>query len=111
MVDESEELLKLAADSLKKSIEYAVRQMNARKVRGEAKLRWSRTLIKQVEALVKVAEAQNKLKGKPEAGIDLASYLSAVQEKLPREYTTRKFVKIVDKARAGGLRYERIHVE
>ena len=110
MVDEPEELLKLAADSLKKSIDFAVRQMNARKVRGEAKLRWSRTLTKQVEALVKVAEAQEKLKGKSGADLDLSSYLSVVKEKLPREYTTRKFVKIVDKARAGGLRYERIRV-
>ena len=110
MVDEPEELLKLAADSLKKSIDFAVRQMNARKVRGEAKLRWSRTLTKQVEALVKVAEAQEKLKGKSGADLDLSSYLSVVKEKLPREYTTRKFVKIVDRARAGGLRYERIRV-
>jgi len=111
LVNESEELLLLAAENLKKSIEYAVRQMNARKVRGEAKLRWSRTLTKQVEALVKVAEALNKLETKSGEGLDLSSYLSVVQEKLPREYTTRKFVRIVDKARAGGLRYERIHVE
>ena len=111
MVDKSEELLLLAADNLKMSIDYAVRQMNARKVRGEVKLRWSRTLTKQVEALVKVAEALSKLKGKSGSDLDIASFLSGVQEMVPREYTTRKFVRIVDRARASGLRYERIHVQ
>jgi len=46
--------LLLAAENLKKSIEFTVRQLNARKVRGEMKLRWSRSLVRQVEALVKV---------------------------------------------------------
>jgi hypothetical protein len=39
-------LLLLAAENLKKNTEFTVGQLNARKVRGEMKLRWSRSLVR-----------------------------------------------------------------
>jgi porphobilinogen deaminase len=103
----AEGLLLTAAESLKKSIEYAVKQMNTRKVRGEVKLRWSRALTKQVEALVKVAEALNRMEGKSGADEDLASYLSVVEQKVPQKFATRRLTRIIRKVRLSGPRYER----
>ena len=91
----SEELLLMAAENLKKSIEHAVRQLEAKKVRGEMKLRWSRSLTRQVEALVKVAEALNKIGSKSVVEMDLASYLSGLQARVPERFVTRKFSRIV----------------
>ena len=101
----SEELLLMAAENLKRSIEHAVRQLEARKVRGEMKLRWSRSLTRQVEALVKVAEALNKIGSKSAVDVDLASYLSGLEARVPRRFASRKFVKIVGKTRVSCLRY------
>jgi len=95
----SEKLLLMSAENLKKSIEYAVRQMSATKVRGEMKLRWSRSLTRQVEALVKVAEALNKIGSKSAADMDLASYLSGLETKVPRRFVTKKFTRIVRRSR------------
>lgn len=96
----SEELLLMAAENLKRSIEYAVRKLDARKVRGEAKLRWSRSLTRQVEALVKVAEALNKIGSKSAVDMDMATYLSSLKSKVPEKFVTKKFVRIVRKMRA-----------
>jgi len=96
----SEELLLMAAENLKRSIEYAVRKLDARKVRGEVKLRWSRSLTRQVEALVKVAEALNKIGSKSAADMDMATYLSGLESKVPTRFVTKKFVRIVRKMRA-----------
>jgi hypothetical protein len=41
----------MAAESLKGSIEFTVRQLKAEKVNGEMKIKWSRALVRQVEAL------------------------------------------------------------
>jgi len=101
----SEELLLMAAENLKKSIEHAVRQLGARKVRGEMKLRWSRSLTRQVEALVKVAEALDKIGSRSAADMDLASYLSVIEARVPRRFVTKKFVRIVDRTRVRRSRY------
>jgi len=101
----SEELLLMAAENLKKSIEHAVRQLEARKVRSEMKLRWSRSLTRQVEALVKVAEALNKIGSGSEAGVDLASYLSVLERRVPKRFVTKKFARIVGKMRISESRY------
>ena len=91
----SEELLLMAAENLKRSIEFAVRKLDARKVRGEVKLRWSRSLTRQVEALVKVAEALNKIGSKSAVDMDMATYLSGLESKVPTRFVTKKFVRIV----------------
>ena len=57
----SKGFLLMAAENLRRSIEFSVGQLRAKKVRGEVKLRWSRSLARQVEALVKVAEALNRI--------------------------------------------------
>jgi len=99
----SEELLLMAAENLKKSIEHAVRQLEAKKVRGEMKLRWSRSLTRQVEALVKVAEALSKIGSKSAADMDLASYLSDVEKKVPEKFVTKKFARIIARTRISGF--------
>jgi hypothetical protein len=98
----SDELLSLAAENLKKSIEYAVSQLGAKKVRGEMKLRWSRSLTKQVEALVKVAEALNETSSKSAVDVDFASYLSGVQTRVPRRYVSKRLDRIVRRTQSGG---------
>lgn len=94
----SEELLLLAADNLKKSIEHAIKQLGTKKVRSDMKLRWSRSLTKQVEALVKVSEALNKIGSKSAENIDLAIYLSYLETKIPKKFA-KKFTKIIKKHR------------
>jgi len=101
----SEKLLLMSAENLKKSIEYAVRQLTAKKVRCEVKLRWSRSLTRQVEALVKVAEALNKIGSKSATDMDLASYLSGLETKIPRRFVTKKFSGIVRRSRVSWSRY------
>ena len=101
--DASEDLLLLAADAIHKSIEQALRQLNARRVRSEMKLRWSRSLIQQVEGLIKVADALDKLGSKSSANLDLSSYLSAVQEKVPKQFESRRLKKILRKYSTSGL--------
>jgi len=101
----SEDLLLLAADAIRKSIEQSLRQLNARRVRSEMKLRWSRSLVQQVEGLVKVAEALDKLGSKSSASLDLSSYLSAVQEKVPKQFESRRLKKIFCRYHASGLTY------
>ena len=85
----------MAADNLRKSIEHSVRQLGARKVRGEMKLRWSRSLTRQVEALVKVAEALNKIGGKSAADLDLSSYLSGLETRVPERFVSRRLAHAV----------------
>ena len=97
MVEGSEELLLMAAENLKRSIELTVRQLEARKVRSEMKLRWSRSLTRQVQALVIVAEALNKIGSKSTADLDLASYLSTMESRVPRTYSSRRLARVVVK--------------
>jgi len=104
----SEDLLLTAADILRRSIEHTVRQLGSRKVRGEMKLRWSRSLTRQVEALVKVAEALNKIGSKSAADLDLSSYLSLLESRVPKKLATKKFYRIVAKHRGSVIRYGRI---
>ena len=103
----SEELLLMAAENLKKSIEHAVRQLEARKVRGEMKLRWSRSLTRQVEALVKVAEALNKIGSKSAVDWDLASYLSGLGARVPKKFVSRRLAYAVRRSELSVLRYDR----
>jgi hypothetical protein len=98
-------LLLLAAENLKRSIEFTVGQLNARKVRGEMKLRWSRSLVRQVEALVKVVEALNKVGGKGGAELDLASYLAMIESKVPKRFVCREFAGIVRRVQTRASRY------
>jgi hypothetical protein len=93
-------LLLLAAENLKRSIEFTVGQLNARKVRGEMKLRWSRSLVRQVEALVKVVEALNKVGGKPGVELDLASYLAGLEGKIPKRFVSKELAGIVGRVQA-----------
>ncbi|HKZ93517.1 MAG TPA: hypothetical protein VJ249_02900 [Candidatus Bathyarchaeia archaeon] len=95
----SEELLLMAAENLKRSIELTVRQLQAKKVRGEMKLRWSRSLTRQVQALVVVAEALNKIGSKSAVDLDLASYLSAVESRVPKTYASRRLALMVIKTK------------
>ena len=91
----AEGLLLLAAEHLRRSIEVAVRQLNARKVRGEMKLKWSRALTGQVEALVKIAQALSRIEGESGVGMDLATFLSDVERKVPRRYVSRRLARAV----------------
>jgi hypothetical protein len=107
---DSERLLVMAAENLKKSIEHSVGQLGMKRVRGEMKLRWSRSLTRQVEALVKVAEALNKIGGGSAVDIDLASYLSGLETRVPRKFATKKLCRIAKKYRRSGLMYGRYRV-
>jgi hypothetical protein len=75
-------MLLLATDNLRKGIEYAVRQVRSKKVDPGTKLRWMRALTRQVEALVKVVEAQNNIGSKSAGCLDLAAYLSSVEKRI-----------------------------
>jgi len=75
----------MATENLKKGIEYAVHQIRSKRVDPDTKLRWMRSLTRQVEALVKVAEALNNIEGKSASEIDLATYLSSVETRVPAE--------------------------
>jgi len=97
-------LLLMAAENLKRSIEFTIGQLNARKVRSEMKLRWSRSLVRQVEALVKVVEALNKVGGKSGVELDLASYLAGLESKIPKRFVSREFTGIVRKTQARASR-------
>jgi len=96
---EGEDLLRLAAEALMRSIEFALGQLNARKVNGEMKLRWSRSLVRQVEALINVVEAMGRVGVKSELELDLASYLSYVEGKVPRRFVTEEFSGLVRRVR------------
>ena len=97
----AEGLLLSAAGHLRLSIELAVRQLNARKVRGEMKLRWSKVLTGQVEALIKIAEALSRIEGGSGVGMDLASFLSDVERRVPRRYVSRRLARAVRAVCAG----------
>jgi hypothetical protein len=75
-------MLFLASDNLRKGIEYAIHQIRSKKVSPAAKLRWMRALTRQVEALVKVVEAQSNIGSKPGDRLDLATFLSSVQSRI-----------------------------
>jgi len=78
----SEGFLLKSAEHLQKGIDYTVRQLNSRKISDERKMRWIRSLTRQIEALVKVVEALNNMGSKSAGSIDLATYLSSVEEKV-----------------------------
>ena len=78
----SERFLLKSAEHLQKGIEYAVRQLNSRKIGDERKMRWIRSLTRQIEALVKVVEALHNIGSKSAGGLDLATYLSSVRERV-----------------------------
>jgi hypothetical protein len=100
----------MAAGNLKRSIEHSVRQLGVKRVRAEMKLRWSRSLTRQVEALVKVAEALNKIGSKSAADIDLASYLSSLETRVPSRFATKKYSRILRKYSRSGLIHARRRV-
>jgi len=78
----ADDMLVLATDNLRKGIEYAVRQVRSKKVDPSTKLRWMRALTRQVEALVKVVEAQSNIGSKSAGSLDLATFLSSVQKRI-----------------------------
>ena len=92
-------LLLTASEALKRSIEHAVGQLNARKVKGDLKLKWSRSMIKQVEALIKVAEALEKLEDKEAPKLDLARILSDIRTKTPKRYIRKPLRSLITKTR------------
>jgi len=71
-----------STEHLQKGIEYAVKQLNSRKISDERKMRWIRSLTRQIEALVKVVEALNNIGSLSASEIDLAKYLSSVKERV-----------------------------
>lgn len=75
-------MLLLATDNLRKGIEYAVRQIRSKKIAPAAKLRWMRALTRQVEALVKVVEAQSNIGSRSAGSLDLATFLSSIEQKV-----------------------------
>ena len=54
-------------------------------------------MVKLVEALIKVVEALNKLRGKTgaEAELDLASYLAGLESQIPKRFVSREFARTV----------------
>jgi hypothetical protein len=66
-------------------------------VKGEMKIKWSRALVRQVEALIKVVEALKKLSGKTEgeAESDLASYLASLEVQILKRFVSREFAGVV----------------
>ena len=77
----AERFLLKSAGHLQKGIDYAVKQLNSRKISDERKMRWIRSLTRQIEALVKVVEALNNI-GSNAGSLDLATYLSSIEEKV-----------------------------
>ena len=75
--------LLLAAENLKKGMTFTMNQLNSRKVPSEKKLRWLKALTRQAEAIVDVVEALNKIGSKSASDIDLATFLSSIEERLP----------------------------
>lgn len=73
----------MTADNLKKGITLTVNQINSRRVPPEKKLRWLKALARQAEALVDVVQALNKIGNKSTEEIDLATFLSSVEKRLP----------------------------
>jgi len=78
----AEGFLLRSTEHLQKGIEYAVKQLNSRKISDERKMRWIRSLTRQIEALVKVVEALNNIGSLSASEIDLAKYLSSVKERV-----------------------------
>jgi len=85
----AERFLLKSAEHLQRGIDYAVKQLNSRKISDERKIRWIRSLTRQIEALVKVVEALNNIGSKSASDIDLATYLSSVKERV--EVPVREF--------------------
>lgn len=79
----SDELLLSATANLKKGIEYAIHQIRSKRVDPNIKLRWMRSLTRQVEALVKIAEALNNVESKSTDDLDLSTYLSSLETRIP----------------------------
>jgi hypothetical protein len=84
----AERFLLKSAEHLQKGIEYAVRQLNSRKISDERKMRWIRSLTRQIEALVKVVEALHNIGSKSAGSINLATFLSSVAKELPMDAQT-----------------------
>jgi hypothetical protein len=76
----SEELLLISAENLKTGIMFIVSQLKSRKVTSEMKLRWMRSLPRQVEALVKVVQALDDMGNKSAADVDLSTFLSSLEK-------------------------------
>jgi len=107
----SEETLRMTAENLKKGIMLTVSQINSRRVPPEKKLRWLKALARQAEALVDVVQALNKIGSKSTKEIDLATFLSSIEKKLPTKeartmrLATRDFHRVVLRATA----MQRVH--
>ena len=84
----AERFLLKSAEHLQKGIEYAVKQLNSRKISDERKMRWIRSLTRQIEALVKVVEALHNIGSKSAGSINLATFLSSVAKELPTDAQT-----------------------
>jgi len=82
-IEASDEPLLIAVDNLKKGMMYTMNQLNSRRVLPERKLRWLKALTRQAEALVDVVEALNKLDSKSAADVDLATFLSSLETRIP----------------------------
>lgn len=105
---DSDEPLLMAAENLKEGMMFTMSQLNSRRVLPEKKLRWLKALTRQAEALVDVVEALNKIDSKSASDVDLASFLSSLETKIPaREARTLRrasldFHRVV--GRATGMR-------
>ncbi len=95
-----DELLLTAVDNLKKGMMFTMSQLNSRRVLPEKKLRWLKTLTKQVEALVNVTEALHNIGSKSASDADLATFLSSLAKELPTESQTPSFDSVAKECRA-----------
>jgi len=85
VVEVSDEPLLIAVENLKKGMVFTMSQLTSRRVLPEKKLRWLKALTRQVEALVNVVEALHNIGSKSASDGDLATFLSSLELKLPKE--------------------------
>jgi len=91
VVEVSDEPLLIAVDNLKTGMMFTMSQLNSRRVLPEKKLRWLKALTRQVEALVNVVEALHNIGSKSASDVDLATFLSSLERKLPKESQSPSF--------------------
>jgi hypothetical protein len=93
-VSNPEKMLLSAAEGLRRSMQYILRQLNSRKVRVETKLKLMRNFTRQAEALAKIAQALHSINSKSAGAADFSKYLSEVMSDVPEEFATAKIARI-----------------
>lgn len=104
---ESEMMLLKTAEALQKSMEYMLSQLNSRKIRSEMKLKYARSMPRQVEAMVKVILAMRSINSKSADAVDFAVYLSKLESAMPSNLAPAKIAKIARTMREHSLKWQR----